>query len=352
MRNFADSHIHFYDYDFAEAVRCLDTMHAWGITDTAVQSLTAYPSGGVAQNLFALYVKSAYEGPVKLRAFGSLHEFDRYGDVPYEKQLDELLGMGVDGMKFIHMKPNARSVIGKGICDPSYDGVLSAMEERGTPMVMHSGDPAWFWDRSQVTQAIIDRGWFYGDRSVYMPYQAYYDEVYAMLDKHPRLNLTMAHFFFLADNYDEAVRIMETYPCVKFDLTPAWEIYAEFAKDPARWHDFIEKYSDRIVFGTDASDRSTDQNINRLHDLVYHGLTRNDEFPMPTNRERMMAGLYVTDSTLEKICYGNYMRYFGESIAPVNEDRLRFCAERMLADISEDERERASADWLRKMLSK
>ena len=98
MKRFADSHIHFYDYDYAGAKRCLDTMHAWGVTDTAVQSLTEYPSGGVAQNLFALYVKNSYKGPVDLRAFGSLHEFDRYGSTPYEKQLDTMLGMGFDGM--------------------------------------------------------------------------------------------------------------------------------------------------------------------------------------------------------------------------------------------------------------
>ena len=203
-----------------------------------------------------------------------------------------------------------------------------------------------------MTDAIIQRGWFYGDQSVYLPYQTYYDEVYAMLDKHPRLNLTMAHFFFLADNYDEAVRVMETYPCIKFDLTPAWEIYVEFAKDKEKWHDFFEKYSDRIIFGTDSSDRGTEQGINKLHDLVYLGLVRDDEFLMPTNGKHMMTGLKVSDSTLDKICCGNYLRYFGESTAPVDEGKLYSFAERMLSEISEDEGEQASATWLREMLLK
>jgi predicted TIM-barrel fold metal-dependent hydrolase len=351
MQKFADSHIHFYDFNYDRAVGALASMHSLGVTDTAVMSLAAYPSGGVAQNLFALHVKNAYKGPVSLRAFASLHELDVYKDIPYEKQLDAMLKMGFDGMKFIHMKPNSRSVIGKGICDPSYDGVLGAMEERGTPMVMHSGDPAWFWDKSKVTPSIIERGWFYGDESVYLPYQAYYDEVYAMLDKHPRLNLTMAHMFFLADNYDEAIRVLETYPNLKFDLTPAWEIYAEFAKDKDKWHDFFEKYADRLMFGTDSSDRSSEQSIKNLHDTVYLGLTRDDEFTMPVNDKYMMVGLGVSDSALERICYKNYVRYFGENVAPVDEDMLHYCAERMRSEISDDKEQAASAAWLNGFLS-
>ena len=59
-----------------------------------------------------------------------------------------------------------------------------------------------------------------------------------MLDKFPKLKITFAHFFFLSDNPDEAVRIMEKYPNALFDLTPGGEMFVNFSKDPEYWHDF------------------------------------------------------------------------------------------------------------------
>ena len=352
MKPFADGHIHFYDYNYEAAVDCLESLEKLGVTDTAVCSLCAYPSGGPAQNLFALYVKSKYEGPVRLRAFGSLHELDIYKSVDYEKQLDELISMGCDGMKFIHMKPNARKAIGKGLNDPSYDRVLSAMEERGTPMVIHSGDPAIFWDKDKVYPSAIAHGWFYGDGS-FMPYDEYYKEDYEMLDKHPKLNVTFAHFFFLGDNYDEAVRVMETYPNVKFDLTPAWEVYVDFAANIDKWHGFFEKYSARILFGTDSSDRRNCESTGRIFDLVYGTLTHDkSEFPHSSCGGRMIRGLDVSASTLDKITYGNFARYVGEKILPVDTGKLYSYAERMLSELSEDSDNEASIKWLREILKK
>ena len=350
MKRFADSHIHFYDYNYKGAVGCLDNLHKLGVTDSAACSLAAYPTGGPAQNLFALYVKSKYDGPIKLRVFGSLHETDFYKDVDYEKQLDELLSIGCEGMKFIHMKPNARKAIGKGLNDPSYDKVLSAMEERGTPMVLHSGDPAIFWDKDRIYPSAVARGWFYGDGS-YMPYDAYYKEDYELLDKHPKLNVIIAHFFFLGDNYDEAVRVMETYPNVKLDLTPAWEVYVDFASKIDKWHDFFEKYSDRIIFGTDSSDRRSLEGIEQTRDLVYSSLTHdNSEFSHKGVGGRMIRGLDVSQSALDKITYGNFARYVGEEVIPVNSEKLYYYAERMLKDLEENEGTKASINWLRDLL--
>ena len=352
MKPFADGHIHFYDYNYETSIECLNSLQRLGVTDTAVCSLAAYPTAGPAQNLFALYVKSKYEGPIKLRVFGSLHELDIYKDVDYEKQLDELISMGCEGMKFIHMKPNARKAIGKGLNDPSYDRVLSAMEERGTPMVLHSGDPAVFWDKDKISPAAVARGWFYGDGS-YMPYGAYYKEDYAMLDKHPRLNVIFAHFLFLGDNYDEAVRVMETYPNVKFDLTPAWEVYVDFAEKIDKWHDFFEKYSDRILFGTDSSDRRDFAGTERISDLVYGALTHDSGvYYHPSCRDFPIRGLDVSSSTLEKITYGNFAKYVGEHILPVDTDKLYSYAERMLGELTEDDDTRASIKWLRELLGK
>ena len=352
MKKFADGHIHFYDYNFDESIRALNDLQVLGVTDTAVNSLCAYPSAGVGQNLFALNIKDMYDGPVKLRVFGSFHEFDVLAGIPYEKQLDELTALGCDGMKFIHMKPNARKAIGKGLNDPSYDKVLSIMEERATPIVIHTGDPAVFWDKDKISPAAIEKGWFYGDGS-YMPYGEYYREDYEMLDKHPNLNVTYAHFMFLGDNYEEAVRVMETYPNVKFDLTPAWEVYIDFADKIEAWHDFFEKYSDRIIFGTDSSDRRSREGIKMIRDLVYNALTHDaTSYSEPGCHGHMIKGLDVSSETLDKITYYNFAKYVGESVRPVDTERVRYYAEKMLPAIESDPNQQKSIEWLCAFLKK
>ena len=129
---------------------------------------------------------------MNIRAFGSFHEDDIYKNIPYEKQYEILMNLGCDGIKFIQMKPDRRIVTGKGLNDLSYDMALSAMEERGTPAVIHSGDPETFWDINQMTPHEIERGWFYGDGK-HLSCEKIYEEDFEMLKKHPHLKVTFVH---------------------------------------------------------------------------------------------------------------------------------------------------------------
>ena len=144
------------------------------------------------------------------------------------------------------------------------------MEERGTPVHIHSGDPETFWDLSKMTPYEIARGWYYGDGS-FLSREAIYEEDFEMLAKHPKLNVTFAHFFFLSNFPEEAERILDKYPNVRFDLTPGWEMYIGFSKDIDRWQKLFENYSDRILFGTDSNNNKEDNA--ELHKLVYDALT-------------------------------------------------------------------------------
>lgn len=118
----------------------LDTIAGVGVTDASIHALCAYPKYDTVQNISALWWKQRYQ-KIKLRVFGSFHETDLYRNIPYEKQAEELIRMGCDGIKFLHMKPDLRKLLGKGIKHPDYDRALSYMEEREIPVLIHSGDP-------------------------------------------------------------------------------------------------------------------------------------------------------------------------------------------------------------------
>ena len=343
----ADGHVHLEDVvigEFDSPRIMLDSLADKSVTDV---SLLAYmPFSDIVTNLRVLYWKKNYRR-MSVRAFGCFHEADIYRDIPYEKQYENLMNLGCDGIKFIQMKPDRRKALGKGLNDASYDRVLSVMEERGTPALIHSGDPETFWNRDLMTEDEIRYGWFYGD-GTHLSCDEIYEECFEMLKKHPKLRVTFAHFFFLSNKIEEARRVMETYENVNFDLTPGWEMYLGFSKDIDAWHDFFEKYSDRIMFGTDSNDGKT---INGdLVDLVRTAITHDrSEFPMPVWKHRI-RGLALSDDTVRKICRSNYVRFVGETPKPVNDAYMLETAGRMLTDIEDDPEMAPSAAWIREMI--
>ena len=248
MKRFADAHVHMSDLDFGKCKAYLDLLAAQEVTDVALQSLT-YRS--IAYNLAVLYWKGTYK-KLKLSAFGMVHNEDFYQAIPFEVQAKALLDMGCDGIKMMYA-PSTRKRLGYGVNDARYDGLFTYLEDNGIPIVIHVNDPEEFWEERALTEYEKSRGWGYFD-GTYLSKQEIYDETFQMLDKHPRLRVTFAHFFFLSNHIEEATRVLETYPNVHFDLTPGWEMFLGFSKDIDAWQAFFEKYADRILFGTDCND--------------------------------------------------------------------------------------------------
>ena len=113
----------------------------------------------------------------------------------------------------------------------------------------------------------IERGWCYAGKG-FESYEDLHRETLELLDKHPKLNAILAHFFFLSDDMAEAERIMEKYPNVYFDITPGTEMYENFAKYTDSWREFFIKYQERIIFGTDADDGSYLENADDLYRMI------------------------------------------------------------------------------------
>ena len=320
MRKFADMHIHLSGADFVNIEQLFDTMAECGVTHTAIQAL-GYRS--VSQDLVALYWKQA-KTRLNIAAFGSMHLTDMYHDVPFEVMLEHQLKMGFDGLKLIDMCPDVRIATGLGADNARYDRMFSMCEERGTPIVMHAADPSSCWEKPNGTYS----------HERFMTKSAHFGEVYRMLAKHPKLNICFAHFFFMSDNYDEAVRVMETYPNVYFDLTPGSSMYVDFSHDIEKWHDFFVKYSTRIMFGTDSGPR---KNFNReLNSLVYTALTHDStEFDLPCYRCDTVRGLYLEGEPLDNILYNNYERFLHKSAPSAPFDKAVFinACERVMYDL-------------------
>ncbi|MBQ9976156.1 MAG: amidohydrolase family protein [Clostridia bacterium] len=315
MNRFADSHIHYRFLQFDKIEAMLELMHSIGVTDACLLSL---PYRGAAENLCGLYWKMKYQ-KMKVRTFGGPHITDRYCQIPYELQAEKLLDLGCDGIKIMN-DPDLRRYVGCGPNDKKFEKMFELLQERGTPINMHVNNPRFFWDNGMVGADFIS-------------FDKAHKEVLEMLDKFPKLNITFAHFMFLSDDPDEATRIMDKYPNVRFDLTPGGEMFVNFSKNPSYWHDFFTEYSTRILFGTDSNSiKSINEGLNRM---VYNALTNShDEYVQPNiyGRDWHLRGLALGNETVNRICYHNFIDFVGEP-KPVNEELFYECCQRVLDDI-------------------
>ena len=318
LPSFSDSHTHI--REAVNYVAHLPEMQAIGLNKIALVALSIRPwgfSGG--ENWDILYVKQHAES-VPVYTFGSL-TYEYFLPVcPYEKQAELLLNMGFDGMKFIEMKPTYRRRLGFGLNHPKYDKMFAYLEKVQAPVVLHACDPDEYWTNPEYFKNMVERGAFYGDGS--LPTKAEMNqEVFDILDKYPNLNVILAHFFFLSNDIDEAVRVMEKYPGVKFDLTPGSEMYRGFSKNIEAWREFFVKYRHRILYGTDNNESNSSRF--QLHEFVGTALTHDHSEYMTPFLKTPVRGLALDEETVHTIAVENFDRYFGRKPKPINETVLR-----------------------------
>ena len=161
MDRFADCHLHIHNSDMENAMHCLDVIAECGVTHASILSIGSWSKYSEDENSRILWLKENYKR-INLRAFAAFYEHGEKSKISYLQQVKELLAAGCDGIKFIHMKPQVRVELGKGIDHQSYDEVFDFLEERGTPILIHSGDPAEMWDISTRTEEQIASGAYYG----------------------------------------------------------------------------------------------------------------------------------------------------------------------------------------------
>ncbi len=253
-------------------------------------------------------------------------------------QAKELLDCGFDGIKMLETKPTMAKAHAFPVSEMTYDPYFAFLEETGTHIVWHACDPETFWDKDLAPAFSFEEGWFYGDGSFPSKEQIYRD-VFAVLDRHPKLNATFAHFFFLSDFPDEAVRVMEKYPNVTFDITPGREMYDYFSRRRDTWKAFFEKYADRIVFGTDMTSDEFQGGVGDILAAMRRFLETGDVFRY---WDFEIRGLALVPEKAKAIEGGNFARLVAPAPKPMNKARLAAYVEKALPCVR-DEADRA---WL------
>ena len=313
----ADCHLHYRDMHYEAIEKMLDAIYEVGVREACLLSI---PYCSVAYDLAGLYAKMKYK-KMSLRVFGGLHVTDRYAEVPYKKQVEILLSLGCDGIKLMDA-PELRRYRGIGFNDAAFEEMFSFLEEKQIPVNIHIADPEELWDNGKLPK-----------EDGYISKKQHYAEIFEVLNRHPNLKVCFAHFFFLSNFPKEAERVIEKYPNVYFDLTPGTEMYYNFDNNLDFWRDFFEKYSHRIMLGTDGN---TYKDFNKeLELLVFRKLTENGVFTQNCyGKDFTVSGLGLRKETTKKIVYKNYFDFIGRVPREVNKELFYSCCEKLLFDIT------------------
>ena len=234
-------------------------------------------------------------------------------------QYRELMEIGFDGIKLIEGKPICLKPLGNNLNHPAFDRLYSEMEKDGTHIVFHINDPHDCWDREKTTQEFIDKGWFYGD-GTYLTFEETYNQAIQLLENHPNLKATLAHFFFCADTPESLEEIFKRYPNVCVDITPGCEMYHSFERNHDFYVEFFNKYSDRILVGTDGTFPWATKCHTWCLNILYEFIAT-DHKNMAFD-DSILTGLNLQGEAKENILYKNYEKRVSKEPKEINTDAL------------------------------
>lgn len=239
-------------------------------------------------------------------------------------QLDELMDIGFDGIKMLEGKPNLYVRVGRKLDSSFFDDVFEKMEKEGTYILMHALDPQCFW--TEADEERVKKKWFYGDSSIYPSNEALYKQIDNLLEKHSKLNLCLAHFFFLSQNPEKLEAMFSKYENLTVDITPGGEMYIDFDKKREYFKDFFTKYQDRIIFGTDMDFPVYLEAGIWLCDREYRFLAT-DETLMSFD-DHKLTGIKISQEALQKIFSENLLNKLGKQPKKINKNALKHYIEK------------------------
>lgn len=235
-------------------------------------------------------------------------------------QYRELMEIGFDGIKLLEGKPSEHKRIGKNLNHPSLNKLYKEIENDGTHIIMHSNDPDEFWDKDKAPDWAINNGWAYLD-GTFSSYDEIQKQTIKILEDHPNISITLAHFFFCSKEPEKLEKLFSLYPNLCVDLTPGGEMYVAFAENYEYYKDFFNKYSKRLIFGTDISYLGDEKYAKWLFDVVTTFI--DTDKAKKGYGDKPLKGLGLSQDKKDDIFFANFERRVGKVPKLINKEKFK-----------------------------
>ncbi len=223
-------------------------------------------------------------------------------------ELDTDVANGARGLKiYKSLGMDARDAGGERvpIDDPRLDPVWAKCGELGIPVLIHSADPAPFWqpktaDNERLFE-LMERPGRYRDPELYPPWEQIIGEQHAVFRRHPRTRFISAHLGWMGNDLARLGRLLDELPNVSTEIGA---VLAELGRQPRFARDWLVRYQDRVLFGKDSWAPAE-------YHVYFRALeTADDYFDYYRRRHAFwkIYGLDLPDEVLRKLYYGNALR--------------------------------------------
>ncbi len=241
-------------------------------------------------------------------------------------ELEHNTSGGAAGVKFwknIGMTERDRAGNFIMVSNSRFDPVISFIEQKGLSLTGHLGEPKNCWMPLDSMTVNNDKIYFEQHPEYHMhlhpEYPSYKDQLEArdsLLTKHPNLKFIGCHLGSEEWSVDELSKTLDRFPNMAVDLAARiCHLQYQSAKKPDKVRDFLIKYQDRILYGTDIG-----YSGNRPDSSFYAGIhaTRIKDWNYFTGDMELTSrdvdspftGLHLPKKIVDKIFYLNAVKWY------------------------------------------
>lgn len=208
--------------------------------------------------------------------------------------------------------------------DPAFNEIFNYLEKNKIPVMGHLGEPKNCWlPFEQMTDTGNYR--YYKSNPQYHMFlhpeaPSYDDQINArdnLLKLHPALDFTGAHFASLEWSTDEIAKRLDSFPNMKIDMSArVAHLQYQSIADWKHVRDFMIKYQDRILYGTDITVNPSEPNPNgRIQSIIDRWVSNwiylaTDSTVTIKNIKGDVKGLKLPKSVIDKIYNSNADKFF------------------------------------------
>ena len=207
--------------------------------------------------------------------------------------------------------------------DPAITPIINFIKSKGLPITGHLGEPRNCWLPLDQMTVKSDSGYFSRNPQYHMflhpDYPSYEDQITArdnLLKNNPDLTFIGCHLGSLEWNVDSLALRLDRYPNMAGDISARLcHLQYQSASDRKRVRDFILKYQDRLLYGTDvgySGSTNPDGFKKRMHETWiddWKYFTSSDE--MTSDKfDGKFTGLKLPKRVVDKIYLENAVKWY------------------------------------------
>jgi predicted TIM-barrel fold metal-dependent hydrolase len=214
------------------------------------------------------------------------------------------IGMGIRGKSGAYLLPD----------DPALSPVFEFISKSGKTLIAHIAEPDGAWQpldehNAEVSYYSKHPEWHMHGRAGVPPKEAILKARDHVLRRHPKLRVIGCHLGSDEEHWGRLAKRLDAYPNFAVDLAARVRYFVRGDHEEAR--QFLTKYQDRILYGTDftlpsAEDAQAEAQLHKTHEWDWKFLSTGEQL---TFRNEPVRGLGLPEGVLRKIFRENAIRW-------------------------------------------